>query len=376
MAARRVAAWARKEGVSDRVEIMGYCDGDLSVDWIKGVGGRVMNLLTKGSEKHCREQLRQTPEQHRKRVLETIRRRTARASPSTSTSRTGRTASAIPSTTCSRWCRCCAKSRSSGSTCPTRSARSRPRRRERYVGLMTSTWPDVDFEFHAHNDYGLAIANCLAAARAGARGVHTSVNGMGERAGNTRLAEVVAALHDHTPLRTGVDEAELVDVSRLVETFSGKTVSVEHADRRPRRVHADRRHPRRRRRQGRPLREPARAGALRPRAPLRARQALGQGLARPQPEGARHRAAGARARPACSRASSSSATRSTASIPTTCRYIIADVLNRPEQRPLAVDALSRRRRDRRPAGGRGRGHAARRGVEPRRPPATAATTPS
>jgi len=72
LAARRVAAWARKEGLADRVEIMGYCDGDLSVRWLKGVGGKVMNLLTKGSEKHCRAQLRQTPEQHRKRVAETI----------------------------------------------------------------------------------------------------------------------------------------------------------------------------------------------------------------------------------------------------------------------------------------------------------------
>ena len=72
LAARRVTAWARKEGVADRIEIMGYCDGDLSVRWLRGVGGKVMNLLTKGSEKHCREQLRQTPEQHRKRVTETI----------------------------------------------------------------------------------------------------------------------------------------------------------------------------------------------------------------------------------------------------------------------------------------------------------------
>ncbi len=80
LAARRVAEWARKEGVAERVEIMGYCDGELSVKWIKAVGGRVMNLLTKGSEKHCREQLRQTPEQHRKRVIETILARTARTS--------------------------------------------------------------------------------------------------------------------------------------------------------------------------------------------------------------------------------------------------------------------------------------------------------
>ncbi len=166
----------------------------------------------------------------------------------------------------------------------------------RYVGLMVDAWRDVHFEFHGHNDYGLAMANCLAAVRAGARGVHTSVNGMGERAGNTRLAEVVAALHDHTPYRTGVDEAVLVDASRLVETFSGKMVAANSPDRRPRRLHPDRRHPRRRRRQGRPLRQPAGAEALRSRAPVRARQARGQGVAAPQPEGARHRAVGSGAR--------------------------------------------------------------------------------
>jgi D-citramalate synthase len=95
----------------------------------------------------------------------------------------------------------------------------------RWVGLMTSTWPDVVFEFHSHNDYGLSTANCLAAVKAGARGVHTSVNGLGERAGNTRLAEVIAALHDHGPWRTGVNEKKLVAVSRLVEIATGKEVS-------------------------------------------------------------------------------------------------------------------------------------------------------
>jgi D-citramalate synthase len=90
---------------------------------------------------------------------------------------------------------------------------------------MTSTWPDVWFEYHAHNDYGLATANCLAAVKAGARGVHTSVNGMGERTGNTCLAEVVVAVHDHTPFRTRVVESRLAAVSRLVETFSGKDVA-------------------------------------------------------------------------------------------------------------------------------------------------------
>jgi D-citramalate synthase len=90
---------------------------------------------------------------------------------------------------------------------------------------MVATWPGARFEFHAHNDYGLASANCLAAVKAGASGVHTSVNGMGERTGNARLAEVVAVLHDHSELRTEIDESRLAAVSRLVATFSGKDIA-------------------------------------------------------------------------------------------------------------------------------------------------------
>jgi D-citramalate synthase len=225
LAARRIASWARREGLSERVEIMGYVDGDVSVRWIKGVGGRVMNLLTKGSERHCREQLRQTPEQHRRAIENTIR--------------AAHKARVRINVYLEDW--------SSGVRdsfdyvfalvallrtlpveriyLPDTLGIFDPTDSERYVGLMTATWPDVHFEFHGHNDYGLATANCLAAVRAGARGVHTSVNGMGERAGNTRLAEVVAALHDHGPFRTGVDETRLVTAARLVETFSGKLVA-------------------------------------------------------------------------------------------------------------------------------------------------------
>jgi len=61
--------------------------------------------------------------------------------------------------------------------------------------------------------------------KAGCKGVHVSVNGLGERAGNARLAEVVAVLADHGPFETGVNEERLVGVSRLVEIFSGKDIS-------------------------------------------------------------------------------------------------------------------------------------------------------
>jgi D-citramalate synthase len=208
-----------------RVEIMGYCDGDLSVRWIKRVGGRVMNLLCKGSERHCREQLRQTPEQHRERVEQTIA-AAAKARLAVNVYLEDWSSGVRDSLdyvfAMVRMLRDLPVERI---YLPDTLGAFSPADTERWVGVMTTTWPDVHFEFHGHNDYGLAVANCLAAVRAGARGVHTSVNGMGERAGNARLAEVVAALHDHTPFRTGVQESELFPAARLVETFSGKTIA-------------------------------------------------------------------------------------------------------------------------------------------------------
>ena len=70
-AARRICRWAKRAGASERIEMLGYCDGDLSPAWVAETGGRVLNLLVKGSERHCRTQLGMTPEQHRRRVAQT-----------------------------------------------------------------------------------------------------------------------------------------------------------------------------------------------------------------------------------------------------------------------------------------------------------------
>lgn len=224
-AARTITKWARKARLIQRVEMLGYTDGKKSVDWICDAGGKVLNLLTKGSERHCVQQLGLTPEAHRGKISETIR--------------YARRKRLTVNVYLEDW--------SSGvrdsfdyvfamveALRELRVARIyladtlgvfSPADVTRYVGLMTATWPAVDFEYHGHNDYGLATANCLAAIQAGARGVHTSVNGMGERAGNTSLAEVVAAIHDHSDARTGVREERLTALSSLVETFSGKEVA-------------------------------------------------------------------------------------------------------------------------------------------------------
>jgi D-citramalate synthase len=228
-AAARVLDWARKERLLPRVEILGICDGRQSVDWILDTGGRVLNLLTKGSERHCRTQLRMKPEEHRERVEETVR--YARRKRFTVNVYLEDWSNGVRDSfdyvfALTRLLRDLKVDRI---YLPDTLGIFSPDDVGRYVGLMTSTWPDVAFEFHAHNDYALAAANCLAAVNAGARGVHTSVNGMGERAGNARLAEVVAAIHDHSRFRTGVHESRLAAVSKVVETFSGKDVAANAA---------------------------------------------------------------------------------------------------------------------------------------------------
>lgn len=85
---------------------------------------------------------------------------------------------------------------------------------------------DMEIEIHAHNDLGLATANTLAALRAGATHANTTVNGLGERAGNAALEEVVMGVRHLHYGDTGVRTQALVPISRLVARASGRQVAV------------------------------------------------------------------------------------------------------------------------------------------------------
>ncbi len=223
--ARAITKWAKSARLIQRVEMLGYSDGKKSVDWICEAGGKVINLLTKGSERHCLQQLGLQPAEHRARVADTIR--------------YARRKRLTVNVYLEDWSHGVRDSFDYVFAMVQQLRELRvarvyladtlgilsPEDVTRFVGLMTATFPAVDFEYHGHNDYGLATANCLAAIRAGARGVHTSVNGMGERAGNASLAEVVAAIHDHSDCHTGVREDKLSSISTLVATYSGKEVA-------------------------------------------------------------------------------------------------------------------------------------------------------
>lgn len=91
-----------------------------------------------------------------------------------------------------------------------------------FVKSIVDRYPHHHFEFHAHNDYDLSVANVMEALRAGAHGLHLTVNGMGERTGNAPLASTIAVLNDFMPeYETSVNEKSLYTISKLVETFSG-----------------------------------------------------------------------------------------------------------------------------------------------------------
>jgi len=90
---------------------------------------------------------------------------------------------------------------------------------------MIESFPELEFDFHPHNDYGLATANVMAAVNAGINTIHCTVNCLGERAGNASLAEVAVALKDKMGMQLSVDETRIGLLSRMVENFSGKWIA-------------------------------------------------------------------------------------------------------------------------------------------------------
>jgi 2-isopropylmalate synthase len=95
------------------------------------------------------------------------------------------------------------------------------------IQRLLNTVPNSDkaiFSVHCHNDLGLAVANSLAAVKAGARQVECTINGLGERAGNASLEELVMAIRtrkDIFPVQTKIDTTQIVPISRLVSSVTG-----------------------------------------------------------------------------------------------------------------------------------------------------------
>jgi (R)-citramalate synthase len=243
--ASKILKWAADNDYLDRVEILGFVDDNRSLDWISSVGGKVVNLLCKGSLKHVQGQLRKTPEQHVSDIKAVLRHAKKlgikvnvyfedwsngmRDSPEYVYYLTD----SLKDENIDRF------------MLPDTLGVLNPDEAFRFVKEMVDRFPGKHFDLHAHNDYDLSVANCFAGVKAGASGLHVTVNGLGERAGNTPLSSVVALLKDHLKVDFSVDETKLVGISKLVEVFSGisvpknKPVIGEHVFTQTCGVHAD-----------------------------------------------------------------------------------------------------------------------------------------
>lgn len=222
---KMICDWAKKEGLLDRIEILGFVDGAASVDWAASTGCKVINLLTKGSRKHCETQLRKTLAEHLRDIKKTVE--------------YGTTQGVGFNVYLEDWSGGMLHSPDHVFTMidallalpfkrlllPDTLGILEPRQVQDFVSQIVGRYPGVWFDFHGHNDYGLATANSMEAVRAGCRGLHTTINGLGERAGNTALDEVIVALNDFTALRTQVDEKRLQEASHLTAVFTGKRIA-------------------------------------------------------------------------------------------------------------------------------------------------------
>ncbi len=222
----KITEYARHNNLHRKVEVLGFVDGDVSLNWINDAGGKVINLLCKGSSRHLEKQLRKTPDQH----ISDIRKIIDKAD----------NLDIQVNIYLEDW--------SNGMThsedyvyyiidnlkeenivrfmLPDTLGILNPELTFDFCKKVIDRYPSLHFDFHAHNDYDLAVANVYSAVKAGVKGIHTTVNGLGERAGNAPLSSVISVLRDQLNAETGVNEFEITKASKIIETFSGIRIPV------------------------------------------------------------------------------------------------------------------------------------------------------
>ena len=221
-AVQKITQWAKEENKLDRVEVLTFVDGRQSITWMEAAGAKVMNLLTKGSHNHLKHQLKKTPKEHQgniQEVLDYAKESDIKVNAYLEDWSNGmRNSKAYAMEMVSFLC----ESSVDKILLPDTLGILTPSESFEFISEIIEAHPNCHFDFHAHNDYDLGTANVYEAVRAGIHGLHLTVNGMGERAGNAPLASAIAVLNDYTDdISINVNEQNLYSVSKLVENISG-----------------------------------------------------------------------------------------------------------------------------------------------------------
>lgn len=224
-AVKMICRYANQIGMLNKVEVLGFVDGTQSIDWICDCGCKVINLLAKGSLKHCTHQLHKTPEEHINDIKNSLRYAAERNigvnlyledwsnGMKNSPEYVYQIMDALIDTNVNRF------------MLPDTLGVLNPLQVIEFFRKMIKRYPNAHFDFHAHNDYDLAVSNSLAAVLSGAKGLHVTVNGLGERCGNAPLASVQAILKDQFHAKTNIKESRLNDISKLVVGYSGIAIA-------------------------------------------------------------------------------------------------------------------------------------------------------
>jgi D-citramalate synthase len=225
-AIKQITEWARHNNLHRKVEVLGFVDGEISLNWINDAGGKVDNLLCKGSLRHLEKQLRKTPEQHVHDIKGIIRKAEVLEMDVNiyledwsngminSEDYVFYMLDSLKDENIQRF------------MLPDTLGILNPEQTYGFCKKIVDRYPDLHFDFHSHNDYDLAVANVFSAVKAGIKGVHTTVNGLGERAGNAPLSSVIGVLRDQLHAELSVNEFEITKVSKIIETFSGIRIPV------------------------------------------------------------------------------------------------------------------------------------------------------
>jgi (R)-citramalate synthase len=225
-AVKKITKWAKANGFINKVEVLTFVDGDISVNWMLAAGAKVMNLLTKGSLNHLTHQIKKKPAEHFADIAAVIALAKKKGLECNVYLEDWSNGMRNSRDYVFQYLDFLATQPVKRILLPDTLGVLLPSEVYKYISSIVNRYPKLHFDFHAHNDYDLGTANILEAVRAGAHGLHLTVNGMGERAGNAALASAIAVLNDFMPeVKTSVAENSLYTVSKLVETFSGFKIS-------------------------------------------------------------------------------------------------------------------------------------------------------
>ena len=221
-AVKEITSWGVSNGYLDRIEVLTFVDNGASIEWMKKTGAKIQNLLTKGSLNHLEHQLKQKPIEHFKNISKNVHQ----------AEKEGFTTNVY----LEDWSNGMSNSKEyvfqyldfltqlpvSRILLPDTLGVLTPEKTYRFISEIVNRYPKIHFDFHGHNDYDLSVSNTMEAIKAGIKGLHLTVNGMGERAGNAPLASVVAVINDFLPdVEINIKENSLYKVSEIVATLTG-----------------------------------------------------------------------------------------------------------------------------------------------------------